>query len=219
MKYMGSIRGTTGALAILIVLLSLLLPGVSTLAQAEGQVQKLTGRIEAGDVSLYLLSDLRAGQRLYVYVHGTSGNLDPLAGVVDGATDPLALVADFESALATAAANGDDVLIEVERLRDEYTLAWDDDGGGGLSVALELEIPADGDYHLLVGGALSSLGGGSFGDYEMLVGLDAPAVLTGEAEATGANIAVLDAEATPPRHGVQEIFGSFSDQKTSTFWN
>jgi hypothetical protein len=102
-------------------------------------------------------------------------------------------------------------------VRDQHALAWDDDNGGGLSAALEYEIPQDGDYRLVIGGALSVGGWQSAGDFRMLVGLDAPEVLDGEALATGDTIAILNINATPPGIGVQELTGTLSEEKPSTF--
>lgn len=211
-------------------LLSLLLLGLSltlglgpAAAQGGGAVQELTGRIEPGEIVLYLLPDLQVGQTLYVQAKGTSGNLDPVVGVVELGTDPNGLEIAAETALDNAVAQGLDPLEALDQVRDEFMLAWDDDSGGGLTAALEFEIPTDGDYHLLVAGALAMLGGQTFGEYRLLVGLDAPEVLAGGAtpdggaEPAGDIIAVLDAEATPPGAGVQEITGSFSPEKRSTF--
>jgi hypothetical protein len=122
-----------------------------------------------------------------------------------------------ESALDKVLAAGIDPLEAFDQVRDQYTLAWDDDSGGGLAAALEYEIPAGGDYRLLTSGALSFLGGETFGDYDLWIGLDAPQVLSGEAEPTGDTIALLDVETTPPGAGVQQVTGSFTPEKRSTF--
>jgi hypothetical protein len=186
-------------------------------AQTENRVQSLRGRIEPGGVFLYRLPGLLAGQTLYVRMEATSGNLDPQVALIDASIDPDLLVSEAELALDQAVAAGADPLAAFDDIRDRYTLAWDDDGGGGLSAALEYEIPADGNYQLLVSGALTFLGGKTFGDYHLLIGLDAPQVLTGEAEPTGDTIAVLDVEATPPGAGVQQITGSLTPEKPATF--
>jgi hypothetical protein len=137
-------------------------------------------------------------------------------GVVDETVNPETLEAEFETALDRTLAEGIDPLEAVETVRDEFMLAWDDDGGGGLSAALEYEIPADGDYRLVVAGALSILGGQTFGDSQLLIGLDAPQVLRGEAEPTNDTIAVRDVEATPAGVAVQELTGSLTPEKTSS---
>lgn len=204
--------------AVLMILGLSLAAGIGpALAQEDGAVQALTGRIEPGEVLLYLLPDLQQGQRLYLYVEPTSGNLDPIVGVVDPGVDPEDLESAFETAFDRAVAAGSDPLEALEEARDQFTLAWDDDSGGGLTPALEFEVPADGDYRLVLAGALSAGGGESFGAYRLLVGLDAARVLKGEAEPTADTVAILDVEATPPGIGVQEITGSLTEDKRSTF--
>ena len=204
--------------AVLVILGLSLATGLGPiLAQEDGAVQVLTGRIEPGEIILYLLPGLQQGQRLYVYAKGTSGNLDPAVEVVDAGVDPEALESEFEAALDEAVTAGADPLEALEEVRDQFMLASDDDSGGGLTAALEFEVPADGDYRLLVTGAVSVLGRQTFGDYRLSIGLDAARVLKGDAEPTGDTVAVLDVEATPLGVGVQEITGSLTEDKRSTF--
>ena len=186
-------------------------------AQSQGQVEVLTGKIDSGEITIYQLPGLQQGQRLYIHAAGTSSNLDPIVGVLDGSVDPEAIEAAFESALDEAVEQGLDPLEAIEELRDRFLLAWDDDGGGGLDTALDFQIPADGDYRLFIAGALSSLGAATFGHYELTIGLDAPQALEGDAEPTGHTVAVLDTAATPPGVGVYEVTGSLTPEKTSTF--
>ena len=86
-------------------------------------------------------------------------------------------------------------------------MSADDDSGPGLTAAFSYEIPEDGNYGLIVAGALSSLGGGTFGDYRLLIGVDAPQVLEGTGEPTGDVIAILDLEATPQGEKIEESTG------------
>ena len=71
---------------------------------------------------------------------------------------------DFEAAMDTAGQGGIDPLEVIEGVRDQHALAWDDDSGGGLSAALTFVAPEDGDYRLVIGGALSVGGGQTFAD-------------------------------------------------------
>jgi hypothetical protein len=187
------------------------------LAQERDQVQELTGTIEPGEIIIYDLPSLIKGQQLYVYATATRGNLDPIIFITDTDFHPDVLEADFEAALDAAILGGEDPLETIDQVRDQHALAWDDDSGGGLSAALEYEIPQDGDYRLVTGGAISVGGMPTAGDYRMLVGLDAPEVLEGEAFPTGDTIAILNADATPPGIGVQELTGNLSQEKQSTF--
>lgn len=208
-------------IALLVFVAGLLISPAPAAAQPGGAVQALTGTIDPGEVVLYLLPDLRQGQQLTVYARPTSGNLDPIVGLLEADVDPELFELAYETAVDRAVAEGPDPLEAIEGVRDQYLLAWDDDSGGGLTAALSVGVPADGTYRLLIAGALSVLAGQTFGDYRLLVGLDAPQVLEGDAEPTGEVIAVLDVDATPPGAGVQEVTGSLSpDQgRTAVFLN
>ena len=186
-------------------------------AQQPGKVQELTGSIEPGEIIIYDLFSLLQGQELSIRASTSSGNLDPIVLLTDTVVNPDILEAEFESAMDRAAQESLDPFEVLDEVRDKYALAWDDDTGGGLTAALTFLIPKDGDYRLVIGGALSEVGIPSFGEYRMLIGLDAPQVLEDEAEPTGDTIANLNVNATPPNIGVQELKGTLSPEKPSTF--
>jgi len=186
-------------------------------AQENEQIQVLTGKIEPGEIHIYQLPDLKTGQVLYIYATATSGNLDPIVVIADSDFSAELLEAEFEAALDEGALEGSDPVEVINEVRDQFALAWDDDSGGGLTSALKFEIPADGDYLLTINGSLTLLGNQTFGDYEMLVGLNAPKVLKGTERDTGDPIAFLDVEATPIGIGVQELTGTLTPEKTFTF--
>jgi hypothetical protein len=98
-------------------------------------------------------------------------------------------------------------------------LIWDDDSGGGLAAAFQFRVPRDGDYRLAVTGSLSYQAKDTFGRYRLLLGLDAPEVLTGEAEPTGDVIAVPDEAATQIDVGVESLTGKLGTEKNATFIN
>ena len=206
-------RGRIIPLILMALVLSLLgIPGAAH-AQEDGQVQLLTGDIRASEFFWYLLPDLQSGQTLYVHMQGTSGNLDPIIGLVDAGQDPETLEQTFTAAVQQALVAGDDPVLAAQEAADSLFLIWDDDSGQGLSAAFSFPVPADGDYRLVVSNALSALGQATFGDYDLLVGLDAPGVLTGEATPTGDTIAVLDREASSPAVEVEEYLGTISGEK------
>ncbi len=210
-------RWLIGFSLVLVLAASLVTGFRSAAAQEDGQVQELTGIVDPGEIVIYQIPDLYKGQLLYIYATATSGNLDPLVLITDTDFHPEVLETDLESALDQALDESLDPYEAIDAFRDQHALAWDDDSGGGLSAALTFEVPADGDYMLVFGGALSVAGGYTFGNYRMLVGLDEPQVLEGEAEITGDTIAFRDVNATPPGIGVQELSGSLNPEKTSTF--
>lgn len=199
-------------LLILFVLIMAIIPGV-TYAQESGPVQLLNGSIHAGDLIYYRLPDLQRGDTLYVYVDGISGNLDPVTGLLDSAVDPAAAEEAYVATIQQAIVNGEDPLLAMEAAFDSLLLIWDDDSGEGLAATFAYEIPADGGYRLLISDALTAAGSGTFGDYRLLIGVEAPDVLTGEATPTGETIAFLDEDASLPGSAVQEIIATLTAEQ------
>ncbi len=207
------------AVALPIILINLLIGLGSAQAKDNSKVQVLTNKIEPGRFIIYLLPNLKHGDRLFVYMKGMSGNLDPFLGLIDASVDLVTLEKEYRSAIERATSAGKDPLAAIQEIRNKYFLIWDDDSGGGYAAAFEFKIPKDGDYRLMAGGALSiAIGRATFGDYQLLIGLDAPNVLTGNAEPTGETIAILDKAATRAGIRVQEIKGELTSDKTSTFF-
>ena len=87
-------------------------------------------------------------------------------------------------------AAGGELALAIDDLRDRSFLAWDDDGGAGYGAALEFPIPASGDYFLIAGSALSSVGRSTAGDYQLQIGINAAEVLAGADQPEGAAIAI-----------------------------
>lgn len=199
----------------LLMVLTLVDSSGSAYAQAAGRVQVLRGKIALEEVILYSLPDLEQDETLYVYVQGTSGNLDPFVALADASLDTKALEEDFITQVDQAIAAGQDPLVAMPQIVDDFFLIWDDDSGTGYAAAFEFVVPADGDYQLLL---THSLAHDTFGDYVLTVGLDAPQVLSGEAEATGHTIAILKGRTSGARVAVQETTGTLTDFKTSTFF-
>ena len=184
-------------------------------AEDDGPVQVLTGHIETGSILFYTLSDLTQGDTLYVYGSGESGNLDPFIGLSDTFYDSKTLKEDFIAEVDRAIAQGRDPLAAIPEIADGLFLAWDDDSGTGYDAALEFQIVANRSYQLLVS---SSPATRTFGDCKLTVGLNQPSVLTGNAEPTGDIIAVYDASASGRDTAVEEISGTLTTSKTSTFF-
>ena len=196
--------------ALLVALLFLLLAALPVWAQVGGRVQVLTGEMEPGGQAVYLLKGLRQGQRLYVYADTTSGNFDPIVALLDADTDLEALNAASQKALEAMSTRPQSAASAIDAFRDQYTLAWDDDSGEGYAAALEYEVPKSGDYRLLVSGALSALGRQTLGTYRLLVGVNAPQVLSGEAEPTGAAFVERDTSVAQTGGRVQEVTVGFA---------
>ena len=207
-------RYALAALCVLtVMLLGLVIGALPVLAQDEDpvpkgrRIQELTGYVEPEGGVFYLIPALKQGETLYVYAIGTSGNLDPFLGLSDVRLDGAALRDSFWGRVEEIVASGEDPLEAQPLLYSGFFPAWDDDSGAGYDAALAYEIPDDGDYQLLI---TRSPTGESFGAYRLLVGIDAPEVLTGEllageVELAGEEFVVLDLEASAARVFVQEI--------------
>ena len=182
-------------------------------AQEKKSVQVLTQRIEAGDVHFYQLPDLNAGETLSIYVMGTSSNFDPFTALIDGGIEPSVLEESFFAEVEQAIANGEDPFVALPQITKSIFVAWDDDGGGGYDAVFSKRIPEDGDYQLLVS---SSPGRKTFGDYKLLIGINAPEVLTGDALPTDDAIAILDRAASEMGVAVQETTGSVTVDRPSS---
>jgi hypothetical protein len=184
-------------------------------AQGESAVQELTGLVQQDGGAVYVLPDLKRGETLYFYLSGTSGNLDPLIALADDSLPANEFAETFDARVKEEIAAGADPLVAIPQVVDELFLAWDDDSGDGYDAALEFTAPADGDYLLAV---VANPTQETFGDFRLLVGLDAPQVLTGEAESTGDTIAVLNERDSQFRVSVQELTDTLTAEKRSTFY-
>ncbi|MDV2482781.1 hypothetical protein F8E02_12415 [Methanoculleus sp. Wushi-C6] len=185
-------------------------------ARDDAAVQELTGRIEPGQAIVYDL-DLQAGQTLYAYAEGTSGNLDPFLAVAGPDLNASRVHTEFANDVNRSLAAGQDALGVIPEVAGRYFLAWNDDTNGTYDSALQYRAPAAGGYRLIVIGSPARRGQ-TFGDYRLLVGIDAPQVLTGQAEPTGAAVAVLNTSASRMRVGVREVTGNLSANRSSTFY-
>ena len=184
-------------------------------AQNGGAVQELTGQAGIGKPAFFLLPNLKKGDTLYIYASGESGNLDPLVALGDESFSRETLRDDFLSAVNQAINAGRDPLEVVPEFANQVFLAWDDDSGRGYDSAFEFTIPTNGNYQLFLGSTPASE---TLGDYRLLIGLNAPQVLTGQAEPTGDTIAFLNEAVTEKNMATEEVTGTLTDDKTSTFF-
>ncbi len=197
----------------LLLVLSLIVGSGPAIAQEGGQVQVESGVIRSGDFYWYELPDLQQGQTLTVSLKSTSGNLDPIMGLVGGDVTASDIVEPYQAAVQEAVLNGRDPLIAAQETLDDIMLIWDDDGGQGLAAAFSYQVPADGDYRLLISDALTILGQATSGDYELLIGLDAPQLLSGEHTPIGEKFAFLDRESSAADVAVEEFQGTISAEE------
>lgn len=184
-------------------------------AQTNGQVEILTGHTSPGKDVFYILPNLKKGTSLYVYADGTAGNLDPFIALSDTSLDRQGLARDFNTKIDQAIEDDQDPLAVIPDFANKHFLAWDDDSGNGYAAAFTLNVPADGDYQLIVS---SSPAKDTLGHYRLLVGLNEPQVLTGDTEPTGDAIAILDTANYLANISVEEITGALTEETNDTFF-
>ena len=175
----------------------------------ETAVQELTGRVGEGGRVLYTVPNLGEGDTLYVYLENISGDLDPLVGLSDTKISP-AVIDAFVVRLEEAIAEDDDPLRSLPSIFDEFLVAWDDDSGPGYAARFEYPVPGEGEFQLLVA---PSPARPSAGDFRLLLGINQPQALTGQAETTGEQIAFLDLESSQFEVSVQEFTGKLTPEK------
>jgi hypothetical protein len=173
-----------GALVLMVVVML----GQADHAAAQDQaarVQRITRRLQAGDIHAYALKSLQAGDRLTVTMRSTAGNLDPAVGILDSSAPLKDVIARYRADLQRLPAENDSVALALDSLRNRYFLVWDDDSGPGYAAALTYVVPRPGDYFVIVTDSLSAFGQDTSGDYELLLGLNAPDMQVGKAEPAG----------------------------------
>ncbi|ELS01248.1 Neurotransmitter-gated ion-channel ligand binding domain protein [Xenococcus sp. PCC 7305] len=192
--------------------LSLLLNSATAQAPSSAAVQSLTGSLDAGETDVYTIADLQPGETFYAYIKGVSGNLDPIIALSNQRSDWSNLRTDFRKQKEQAVAKGQDPLEMFSNFANATFLTWDDDSGEGYDAAFEFQVREVGDYQLIVS---SSVYTRTFGEYNLLLGIDQPEVLTGEAESTDAQIASLETILADPNLSVETVSGSLSADNPS----
>lgn len=195
----------------LVVILPILLIWTDSSAVSEElkpQIQELNGVIQDGRGVIYALSNLKKGDTLYAYITNTSGNLDPMLGVLKKAEDPGAIHEEVMQSLDNPAENPVDAFSQIA---DTLFIVWNDDTGNGYDAMLQFTIPADGTYFLLAGSMTTHQPFFDFkpsissGAYRLLLGLNAPAVGGGTGEPSGDLFATLDSKFSKPTVHVQHL--------------
>ena len=106
-------------------------------AQDTPAVQELHGSLAPGQIDVYLITGLKQGQTLDAFMENISGNLDPVLAILPADENFTATLDNFKKAVAELVANSSQPLLDLPALRDQYSLAWDDDSGPGYSAALQ----------------------------------------------------------------------------------
>ena len=200
------------------LLLSFLLSFGTLNAQQTGNIQELTGYLEANNSRVYALPNLKPGQTVYAYIEGTSGNLDPIIGLAKQRSDwKTILGSNLKQKIDKAVADKQDPLAMLTNLADDLFLVWDDDSGKGYDAAMEFRVPEKGKYQLVVSSSPSKE---TFGEYRLVIGINEPEVLTGKAQPTGAQIAKLEGLISSDSIvSVEKLTGSLSAESPLSLFN
>ena len=104
-----------------VLLVSVMLTQASPSAAQDqpARVQRITGRLQAGETHAYLLNDLRAGDQLTVSMRATSGNLDPAIGIVDTTMSLEEFGTRYRADLQRLLAGNESVALALDELRNQ----------------------------------------------------------------------------------------------------
>ena len=199
------------------LVLSIFLNFGTAYAQSTGDVDISTGYLEPQNAKVYTLENLKSGDTVYAYLKGISGSLDPALGLAKQRSDWATILGeDLTKKIDQAIADKQDPIVFINELADELFLVWDDDSGKGYAAALEFQVPESGNYQLII---YSSPGTRSLGEYQLLVGINEPKVLTGEVEPNGAQILGLEGTiSADSRVAVEDFTKSLTqDQSSKSF--
>ena len=183
--------------------------------EAAAKVQVENGRVYANEKLQYLLPDLRQGDTLYVQMSNVSGNLDPLLLLTTPDAYSEELLARMRQDLSDRVAAGEDAVVALREVVLANILAGNDNFAADSTAAFQYTIPQDGDYLLLVMGALTNE---TEGEYKLVAGLNAPEVLQGQGSDTGDKIAFLDREASSVATAVQEVSHELTAEQNNWFY-
>ncbi len=207
----------------LVVILAILFIWPNSRAVSEdttSRVQELQGFLPGGRGIVYALSDLKKGDTLYAYMTNTSGNLDPMLGVLKKAENSEAIHAEIMQSLVNSEVN---VVEAFSQIADTHFTVWDDDNGNGYDAMLRFSIPEDGTYFLLAGSMVTNQSfddfkpSFTFGSYRLLLGLNAPSVEGGIGDPIGKLFATMDNKYSPPLVHVQYFDQELTSDKLFTF--
>ena len=205
-------RSLPALLLIAGVLLVMAMWGQAGFAAAQDEparVQRITDRLHAGEIHVYLLKDLQTGDRLTFSMKATSGDLDPALGIMDTSISPQEVMTRMRADVQSLVAKSNNPALALNEVRNKHFLAWDDDSGDGYAAAFQFDIPASGDYALFAASSLSVFGRATAGEYDLLIGLDAPGAQA-DAEPGGAPIAERIPGAWGVSPAVEEASGTLT---------
>ena len=210
-KRVGPMRRLRQGLAAAVLALGVMLGAVPD-AAAWSVVQVEEGVVDPGDVVGYRLNGVRRGDRIVANLHGITGDLSPVLGLVKLPFDTPGFLSALKKAGDEAAAANRDLRPALEKVAGAAFIAWNVDDDVSYDGALSVQIPDNGDYALVVAGAPVPGSGGagaepSFGRFRLVLALNPWTPLTQDTQPVGEPFATFSAEVSPPEHRVQTISG------------
>lgn len=189
-------------------------------AKTNEKIQELQGFLEGGLGMVYALSNLKKGDTLHAYMANTSGNLDPMLGLLIKAGDHDVI----HEKILKAVVNADHNFVEAfARFADDHFRVWDDDNGDGYDAMLQFSIPADGTYFIFAGSMITNQSVDAFspgftsGSYRLLLGLNAPGVNEGKGKPSGKSFAAAESSFGERPSHVQHLEQKLTADKRLTF--
>ena len=184
-------------------------------AAAWSVAQVEEGVVDPGDVVGYRLNGVRRGDRVAAHLHGLTGDLSPVLGLVKLPFDAPGFLAALKNAGDEAAAANRDLRSALEKVAGAAFIAWNVDDDDSYDGTLSVTIPDNGDYALVVAGAPVSGSGGagaepSFGRFRLVLALNPEAPPTQATPPAGEPFAAFSTEVSPPEHRVQTISGEIA---------
>lgn len=197
-------------LAVVFILLAGVLSLPLAAREPPSQVQEIKGRLELEEYLVYELPGLKSGDHLSVYLKGTSHTLDPFVALlkpgVDLATLEEAYLPELEKNWYLYQAKPE----ALAELNNRFFSVWDDNSGPKHSARFTYAVPAPGTHRLLV---CSTPWRATFGDFRLLLGLNAPENLTDQTRPTGLLLANHTKTVWQAAQRVDEIDGRLTKEQ------
>jgi hypothetical protein len=112
-------------LPVLVFAVALLSPLSKVQAQDAPMIQALSGSLAPGEIDVFLMQGLKAGQVVSAFIGTTSGNLDPILSVTPADENLPAKVESYRQAVTDLLATSPNPLLDLPSLRDDVFLAWE----------------------------------------------------------------------------------------------
>ena len=157
------------------------------------KVQIINENLQPGEAHYYNIANLKIGDTVYINIENLSGNLDPILGITKEQSDFSQFDDYYAIEIPEKLEKGEEFAEIFPDFADKFFIAWDDNSGVLSDASITFQVPENGDYQVTVAGTYYQLQRGdkyynTFGKYRLNIGVNAPEVLSGNANATGDQI-------------------------------